>query len=823
MTTPSEASRKPGLIVRTRLLERLEPERCRRIRLLHAPAGFGKSELARQFAERARQPLLWLDLHSSTGGLGYLCSRLAELLGLAAGATPGQVEEVLQRHADALVVLDGYSAEAAADKWLERLVETSPLNLQWLVCARRRPAWRIGRWLLADDLLMLDGDDLAFTGGETELLLSRLNMTRSISAEGLQRQSDGWVAGIRLHLLSLQSAGQRASGLLHRNALIQDYLDHEVLDGLPARALDLLRVIAQAPFVDGPLCAFLADDPLALNRLLEQQLFLRRLPGSEDRFTLYAPLRRILRERYPDQAAQLLAASHWLHLAGAHVEAFRYALAAADTARALISLGQAAPRELYIGQNLNYLLEGIDQLGPDWLEQHPQALEIIARSLLLGGRLDQAEAVVELLGQRDGDLCLALGAELALQRGQAQKASSLGLQTLDGLAQDGRWAQMILCLSCLVRASLALGDIVTARRLQQQGLELSRRKGEALFECLLMLDQTQIDELAGDLPQALRVLDKIDLLLAQNPSSALLKGGKSIRRGWLLILTGQEQQARLVLEEGLLLTQACRSPVSLYGHALLAQLDGNAGDFVAAQQRLDSAQRQMHAWNVAEVIYRGVLSMSTARLWLRGNHSGPAGQLLSRLREQYEGERALTPPSSFPELHALLGFLQAEVLCSRGSFEDAGSLLDAVLKWAEGNAFDILVCQARYALGEVRRMKGDMLQAERLLASAAAMALHQGQHSLLTGIQSAAAEPRAETDLDSAPAGMPAQEGELLSQREMVVLGLIAKGYSNSEIASILSLSLHTVKTHAKHINAKLKVGNRTMAAARAKALGLLL
>ncbi|MDF5947493.1 LuxR C-terminal-related transcriptional regulator [Pseudomonas aeruginosa] len=63
----------------------------------------------------------------------------------------------------------------------------------------------------------------------------------------------------------------------------------------------------------------------------------------------------------------------------------------------------------------------------------------------------------------------------------------------------------------------------------------------------------------------------------------------------------------------------------------------------------------------------------------------------------------------------------------------------------------------------------------------------------------------------------------MLSQRELVVLGLIAKGYSNNEIASILSLSLHTVKTHAKHINSKLKASNRTMAAARAKALGLLL
>src|SRR5690606_23962368 len=126
-----------------------------------------------------------------------------------------------------------------------------------------------------------------------------------------------------------------------------------------------------------------------------------------------------------------------------------------------------------------------------------------------------------------------------------------------------------------------------------------------------------------------------------------------------------------------------------------------------------------------------------------------------------------------------------------GSLGDAGLLLDTVLEWAEGNTFEVLVCQARYALAEVRRMKGDVLQSERLFASAAAMAVHQGQRNLLTGIQSGVVEPTSENDIAVIPQGMPTQETELLSQRELVVLGLIAKGYSNNEIASILSLSLH--------------------------------
>ena len=63
---------------------------------------------------------------------------------------------------------------------------------------------------------------------------------------------------------------------------------------------------------------------------------------------------------------------------------------------------------------------------------------------------------------------------------------------------------------------------------------------------------------------------------------------------------------------------------------------------------------------------------------------------------------------------------------------------------------------------------------------------------------------------------------EPLSPRELEVLPLIAEGLTNQEIADRLFLSLHTVKAHARTIYAKLGVGSRTQAAAKARSLGLL-
>jgi LuxR family maltose regulon positive regulatory protein len=64
-------------------------------------------------------------------------------------------------------------------------------------------------------------------------------------------------------------------------------------------------------------------------------------------------------------------------------------------------------------------------------------------------------------------------------------------------------------------------------------------------------------------------------------------------------------------------------------------------------------------------------------------------------------------------------------------------------------------------------------------------------------------------------------EANPLSGRELEVLGLIAQGNSNQQIAEQLFISLHTVKTHARRINGKLGVERRTQAVAKANKLGI--
>jgi DNA-binding CsgD family transcriptional regulator len=69
--------------------------------------------------------------------------------------------------------------------------------------------------------------------------------------------------------------------------------------------------------------------------------------------------------------------------------------------------------------------------------------------------------------------------------------------------------------------------------------------------------------------------------------------------------------------------------------------------------------------------------------------------------------------------------------------------------------------------------------------------------------------------------GGPSQQA-LLSPREQEVLGLIARGFSYSEIARLQAVTVHTVQTHIKNLYAKLSVHSKNEAVFEASRLGLL-
>lgn len=809
------------VIPRERLLTLLAPERNTPIRLLCGPAGFGKSILARQFCEfrTASQPI-WLDLSASLKLTPtILMQHIAAVVGLD-DFDETSLSQFISTFSTPLLVLDDYSPNEQCDTWLLNFIKKN--HAQWLITSRRRPEWPLSRLLLNGHLISLESEQLALNLTELTSILDLLSPQHLFCARQLHEQTDGWVAGLRLFLYAQVSQHSLTHIHLHRCPPILDYLDQEVLATMSKSDLDLLKLIAHAPFVDSALCAFLTGETQSLQELLAKQAFLHSISGSTDRFTLYQPLRNVLKERYPDQNQALTPAYHWLKHTGRPLSAFAYAICIAAPALAIAALSEIPLQRLFSENNLSIVLSGLEQLSLNDLIVHPKVLAISIRALLMGGKLELAESYLFALEKHDlHATSLALKAELLLHQGQAQEASIIGAHALIELNQCQDWAQMILCYSCITRAYLALGQYEQAQQQQQQGLELARRKGEMLLECLLLLDLAQVEELAGNLYKALQLLDKTRILISRSHGSALMSAAEQIRRGWLLMLIGDHKAAYAPLEYGLELSMAAGTATFFYSYILLAQLDARCDKITQAHARLAEVQREMYQRGISESIYRSVLSLGNANVGLLTNQHQAVMQHLDHVWLRSNTSSSFTPPSSCPELFSIMNFLHAQVLCVQGAVEQAITILTQVLEKAEEAGFQVIVSQALMALAKARQQQGDTHQAERIMASATAMAMHQGQGQLLSDHLGRITPTANLTDETNTIAQLETHS-KLLSQREYMVLELIAKGYSNAEIAEILAISLHTVKAHAKRINAKFQVNSRTLAVARAKTLGLL-
>ena len=122
--------------------------------------------------------------------------------------------------------------------------------------------------------------------------------------------------------------------------------------------------------------------------------------------------------------------------------------------------------------------------------------------------------------------------------------------------------------------------------------------------------------------------------------------------------------------------------------------------------------------------------------------------------------------------------------------------------------------------------RGDRPAATRSLRQAHEIAAALGAGPLLSEIEALARRSRIRPgapieELEPGPAAMPAAAELGLTSRELDVLGLLAEGRSNRQIAEALFISVKTAGVHVSSILSKLGVASRGEAAATAHRLGL--
>lgn len=780
----------------------------------------------------------------------------------------GLLDELTQQLDDGqplLLVLDDYhlAQGPVLDRCLQFFLNHLPPGVLLLVTSRQRPDWHLARLRLSRQLLELNEQDLRLTAGELDALLASqgAHLERQQVAGILQR-SEGWIAGLRLWLLAMEELAEAGEGLqLHGGErLIREYLLEEVIERQPAEVQQFLYDTACLERFCAELCDAVRDshDSAAIIRQLQaNQVFLVPLDEQGRWFRYHHLFSDLLNARPADGLSRSRGSTHlracrWFAAQGMLDAAIEQALLAgqADVAASLVQ--NLSEEQMLAEQNVAMLLRWKTNLPDDLLASTPRLIMLYGWALALACQLDAAQELLDQLGrflpaadplsQRSLlSQWQALDGVIARGRGDGARAEQQCSEALTGLPAE-RYGPHFMCLSALSNLAMVRGDLWRARGLNRDALELAQRIDNPLFEALAHYERARVLQGRGEVQRAQEEvhhgLQLVQRLPAQRSYS--VRARLTIYDGYLLSLRLQPGAVER-LRAGVAEARACRDVGALIGYCVLASLEGREGRCAEAFALLGEAERLMHVWDVPAIYYLAMITLMKCELWLRQGQVELAAAWLPQLAETYGEGRALAP-EFHPQLALHIDLQQAALERLQGELEHAERRLRALQQRAQGLGGQLVGLAAQAQLAQLLKQTGREREAQQQLDSC--LDLAQGG-ALLPFIELLQHQPRwlrerlqlrppcplRDALLAQLPGSGDSDEEvvveaggltEKLSGRELAVLQLIARGCSNQEISERLFISLHTVKTHARHINSKLGVERRTQAVARAKGLGLL-
>lgn len=371
---------RPKVVLRSRLIKRLNENLslARKLTLISASAGFGKTTLVSEWVAGCGRPVAWLSLDEDDSDpsrfLIYLVTALQTIApnfgeGLLAMIQSSQLprielmlttllNEIAAIPQNFIVILDDYHVvdSTVLDNALAFLLEHLPTQMHLLITTREDPNLPLAKLRVRGQLTELRAADLRFTPSETAEFLKQ-SMGLNLSAEdiaALEARTEGWVAGLQLAALSMQGH-QDSHGFVqafagdHRH--IVDYLVEEVLQRQPEPIRNFLLQTAILDRLNGSLCDAVTGQPggkARLETLQRGNFFLIPLDdkGHWYRYQhLFADV--LSMHLMVEQADQIPAlhrrASEWYEQNGLAADAIRHALAGADFERAAGLIELAAP------------------------------------------------------------------------------------------------------------------------------------------------------------------------------------------------------------------------------------------------------------------------------------------------------------------------------------------------------------------------------------------------------------------------------------------------------------------------------------------------
>jgi LuxR family maltose regulon positive regulatory protein len=540
LNAPTGARRR---VPRGELVQRLVSSGPRRLTLLDAPAGWGKSTLLAEWAAHPSETrgFAWFTIDRTDNDpvrfWAYAIEALrtvAPTVGSASLAALGvsgtdPVEVVLPPLINELAALDECLVLVLEDYHLVEsnhvhagvafLLEHLPKPLELAMATRLDPPLPLARLRARGELLEVRAAELRFNETEAEELLRAAvgDGLAGVDVERLVVRTEGWAAGLYLAALSLAGRSDPSAfieAFAGDDRHIVDYLGGEVLDGLEPETRAFLLRTSILERLSAPLCDHLLETTDAHERLLEIEranLFLVPLDARREWYRYHHLFGDLLRHELDRTRRGEIHELHrragtWLAINGAVDEAICHTLSSGDDGGAARLVCEQWRAPFNRGE-----LQTVDR----WLDDLPEALVA-----------------------SEPDLCLAR-AWVAMDQGRAREAE----KWLGGAAgaPEGVVLHAVLCFK--------LGKIDHVERIAREALEaapVDSPLGLPVAHCILGISlyfRGELEEAAASLDEAVRLA---------------VAGGNRLARiyalgylGLLRLDLGDEEAARLAAGEAL--------------------------------------------------------------------------------------------------------------------------------------------------------------------------------------------------------------------------------------------------------------------------------
>lgn len=880
---PPDLGDRPQLL-RNALVDRLFEQRDKRLLIISAPAGFGKSTVLCQFGERLSEAgckLAWLSCDEADSELLRLVQYIVAAIARVCPGFGTQTAELLHEEVS-------WSMEAIVDAFLadlnrlaeplyialddfhrahhpglkestRYLLERLPKHIHLLVSTRFKPQEHAS----GPGIFWLDAGDLRLTFAECEEYLRQVRGLELDDDEVTQlfERTEGWITALHLAVLALERCPDRRAFLARLSGTernIADYLAEDVLAYLDE---PLQRFLEQTSLLDefnAKLCDAITgrDDSASVLRLLQRdQLFLMALDEQGQWFRYHHLFAEFLQERQHKRGGRgrlLHTAALWCESHQQPDRAIRYALRGRDYAFAAEMLERQGAR-LIAGNRVYGILAMLKGVPVDVIRDHVVFQIFYAWQLAFEQRFAEAEALLEELTTR-----LMQGRGKSMHFGLAELlAASQVLKALVLLYQDKleaclkiarQWLAMVpdnqpvfrASLSCVQAGAFALlGEFGEAHKSIASARDNLKQADSEYLNIVASLIEALICKESGELVQGSQIAEAASERVTQVFGARSRVGGPLVLT-YADLLYEQNRHSEVMSELPLATTwRDVATPLELIsrGQLVMAKARFYSGEGEAALKQLDDWLEALHGPGYERVYAHAMSCKVQFLLWLRRPNEAERSYL------QLERHLLSLPEHRYPDVPVVQALALARLALSERRAEKAQAALEACLTkqtaahqrerrlrvalllsvayWRKGNA------EKGFALLAQTLQEGWQLGYRRLFIDEALWVLpmlHAWNEALPEQARAwdVLTKSLAEQCLKLAIDPQSFEENQDISHREREILRFVAAGLSNRDIAQAVHLSEATIKWHLHNLFAKLGVRSRTQAVLKGKSLGLL-